>query len=330
MSRLTIGASLVCVASMLSVTGVVAPSYAVTEINSAGVDGEAVEAVRFIEDVTGTENLVDVAPGGSSESVSVPLDSDGAVVLSAGGVELRFTQPGVSEETTVSANGTISYVSDSEAFDTHLQVLESPAPDLLSEGVRALIEIQDPTAPREYVFPLNIEPGTELTVLQDGTVVGYSGEDTTLVVPAPWALDAEGSPVPTWYEVRGDALVQHVEFSDSDVFPIVADPAFFLPLIIAGGRVIGQVVVNAATRAAAVRAAAAIAARTVIATVRGVITSTAAKRCFAGAAITGGATSVPAILQERGDGNWQVRFNGNSAVQIVSASVGGCLAANIR
>lgn len=286
--------------------------------------------VELIEEVTGTEGLVEVAPGESSGAVSVPVAGAEPVSLSAAGVEVEFTQPGESEQAVVSEGGTVSYVSEEESFATHLQVLESPEPEVLSEGVRSVIEIQDASAPHEYEYPVNLDPDTTLTVQAEGTVVGMRGEETVLVVPAPWALDAAGAQVPTWYEVRGDQLIQHVDFTADNVFPVIADPVWFIPLIVAGARVIGQIAINAATRAAAVRAAAAFAARTVIKTVTGKITSAAAKRCYQGAAVGAGLTAIPTFLQQRGDGSWQVRFNGNGALTVVSAGVGGCLSANIR
>ncbi|GAA2174164.1 hypothetical protein GCM10009846_19060 [Agrococcus versicolor] len=301
-----------------------APSGTSTEQDSS-------EAATAIEEITGTESLVEVVPGQISEHVTVPTAADELVTLEADGVSVAFHQPGSSDATAVvGGSGTVSFVDDGAPFDTHVQVLESPDAAVLSEGVRSLIEIQDPTAPRTYRYPVTLDAGTALEVADDGSVRGTRGDELVLVVPPPWALDARGIVVPSWYEIQGDEIVQTVQFSASHAFPVTADPVWFVPLIIAGARVIGQVAINAATRAAAVRAAAAIAARTVIRTVSGTLTSTAARRCYQGLAFAGGATAVPAVLQQRGDGAWQFRFSGNSAVTIVSASVGGCLAANIR
>lgn len=44
---------------------------------------------------------------------------------------------------------------------------------------------------------------------------------------APWAVDADGVDVATWYEVRGTTLVQVVDHRGKNVtYPIVADPDF--------------------------------------------------------------------------------------------------------
>lgn len=247
------GLSILCVTSMAAVLGVVSPAMASEQGSTVLALMENAETVDLIEQVTGTHGLVELAPGESSDSVTVPESGDDPVTLSAAGVDIEFNQPGESDQTVVSDDGTISYFNEDEAFNTHLQVLESPNPEVLSEGVRSLIEIQDGSAPREYQYTVELEPGTTLSVQADGTVVGVQDEETVLVVPAPWALDADGAKVDTWYEVRGGVLVQHVAFTDANAFPVIADPVWFVPLVVAGARVIGQVAISAATRAAAVQ-----------------------------------------------------------------------------
>lgn len=44
---------------------------------------------------------------------------------------------------------------------------------------------------------------------------------------APWAFDANGTPVPTHYEVQGSTLVQVVDHTGAGIaYPVVADPTF--------------------------------------------------------------------------------------------------------
>lgn len=293
---------------------------------------EVAEVVDAIEQITGTEDLLALAPGDSTETVYVPEDLSEAIELNAGGISVDFEQPvagDVEAEVVVSDEGTISFINEEEDFNTHLQVLGSPDEDLLSDGVRSIIEIQSADAPSDYEFPVNGPEGMVLEVQDDGSVLGLVNGELSLIVPAPWAFDANGVEVPTSYSVREGALIQHVGFTSENVFPVLADPVWFVPLIVVGARVVGQIAVTAVSRAAAVRAAAAVAARTVVKKVSGRITSAAAKRCYKGAAVGTGA-SVPAYVQQMGNGSWQVRFNGNGVLATVSASVAGCLSANIR
>lgn len=43
-------------------------------------------------------------------------------------------------------------------------------------------------------------------------------------VEAPWAFDADGIAVETWYEIDGTTLVQHVEVGPETAYPVIADP----------------------------------------------------------------------------------------------------------
>lgn len=53
-------------------------------------------------------------------------------------------------------------------------------------------------------------------LMQIGTVI-------ETIDPA-WAKDANGNTVPTHYEIRGDELVQIVDFNENSAFPVIADP----------------------------------------------------------------------------------------------------------
>lgn len=45
-----------------------------------------------------------------------------------------------------------------------------------------------------------------------------------------WAVDAAGQPVPTWFEVEGNSIIQVVEHDASYSYPVVADPWLGLAL----------------------------------------------------------------------------------------------------
>lgn len=249
-------------------------------------------------------------------------------------LELQFKQPGGSTAAVSRSDaGTVTYSYQAEAYKTHLQLLESPDEEILSDGIRSLIEIEDESAPSEYLYETEISQATRFEVQTDGGVVGYSSDSSiTVILPAPWAMDAEGDEVPTRYKIAGDDIIQVVEFDSESQFPIVADPVWFIPVVIAG-RFIGQVAVRAASRAAAraaaARAAAAAAAKRVVKTVSGRITSTAAKRCYKGAAL-GPVTTAYMFLEKRGNGTWKVKFSRDGIYATIGASTATCLSANIR
>lgn len=287
------------------------------------------------EYVAGTNMLSDMVFFREGDPIELPRDVIDPVRVEREYLELQFKQPGYGEaEVTRSDAGTVTYSSPEAAYKTHLQVLDSPDQSVLSDGIRSLIEIEDSSAPKEYLYETEISRGTRLAVQPDGGVVGTAEDGTiTLVIPAPWAMDAEGESVPTHYQVVDNNLVQIVEFDSESKFPIVADPVWFIPLIVAGARVVGQVAVRAASsaaaRAAAARAAAAAAAKRVVKTVSGRITSTAAKRCYRHGATIAGSTW-PIYLEQRGNGSWRVKFSAQLVMTTISSATAACLLANAK
>lgn len=43
-------------------------------------------------------------------------------------------------------------------------------------------------------------------------------------IATPWAVDANGDSVRTWYTIVGSKVTQHVEHGPSDAYPITVDP----------------------------------------------------------------------------------------------------------
>ncbi|MVU82810.1 hypothetical protein GPX89_36945 [Nocardia sp. ET3-3] len=92
-------------------------------------------------------------------------------------------------------------------------------------GQQTFILMTDPSAPREYRFPQNIPPGGRLRKNPDGSidVLDNAGAVVSHTKP-PWAYDALGRPVRTWYDIEDDTIVQHIEPDSETVYPILADP----------------------------------------------------------------------------------------------------------
>lgn len=71
-------------------------------------------------------------------------------------------------------------------------------------------------------------------------------ETSTVVAPAtvatigsPWAVDANGTPVETYYALEGDKLTQHILPTAETAFPVVADPSFWWWTTTAGKCALG-------------------------------------------------------------------------------------------
>ncbi|MGO4205572.1 hypothetical protein AB4Z09_28335 [Rhodococcus sp. TAF43] len=94
-------------------------------------------------------------------------------------------------------------------------------------GEQTFILMADGDAPRTYRFPQPVPEGGRMRSNSDGSVdVLDSNGDVDGRIKAPWAYDATGRPVRTWYEIDGDTLVQHIDPEPGSVYPILADPEY--------------------------------------------------------------------------------------------------------
>ncbi len=104
-----------------------------------------------------------------------------------------------------------------------------------SNGLRISTVLENSDAPTRYTYelPADVTPRlyTDGSAILESTFgdTGPDGESITLsygMVGAPWATDANGTPVATHYEVSEGALIQVVETTSTTAYPVVADPTF--------------------------------------------------------------------------------------------------------
>ncbi|PZT84502.1 MAG: hypothetical protein DI630_37005 [Gordonia sp. (in: high G+C Gram-positive bacteria)] len=108
--------------------------------------------------------------------------------------------------------------------------------------------------PHRFPFDLELGASTRAVPTGDGGIdvietLEDDGSTTDLLVgrlEAPWAVDAEGNPVATRYEVEGDQIYQVVERDPDLAYPIVADP-FWIPAAVIALRV-GSVVLKVGSK----------------------------------------------------------------------------------
>lgn len=156
-----------------------------------------------------------------SDADAPALDEDGGEVsVALNAIDLAVTMGGTEAATVYEADqyaiaeaGSITYaVSFPEEGTTRFSaLLETPG-------------FENP----QWTF----ERGTQLLLLDDGSVTVSDGVEFLGGIAVPWAVDAEGRSLPTHYEVDGATLTQIVDTTDA-VFPVVADPTvqFFGPYI---------------------------------------------------------------------------------------------------
>lgn len=95
----------------------------------------------------------------------------------------------------------------------------------LSEGIRLLSVIPSEGSSHEFKYALNLPDDAALVKESDGSISVTSATINGVFAP-PWARDAAGTDVKTWYELEGHTLVQQVAPTDSAVYPVVADPSW--------------------------------------------------------------------------------------------------------
>lgn len=94
-------------------------------------------------------------------------------------------------------------------------------------GTQVLTVIHSPRAPASFRYDLGLPPGTVLAPRPDGSadVVDARGAPVGSLAP-PWAVAADGRPVPTRYSVSGNVVTQVVAHRAGMAYPVVADPAY--------------------------------------------------------------------------------------------------------
>ena len=161
-----------------------------------------------------------VLAGGQAAAASVP-DTASVVgkALEARGPEAVGTaRPGVqvrddAKSVTVSSGGFAHTIT---AKDRRNSVVRG-----LADGGQVITVLRSGSTAR---YELGLAPGWQLYAAGAGYQITKPGTDLTGVVEAPWAVDATGRALKTWYETSSDQeLVQHVDTTDAQ-YPITLDP----------------------------------------------------------------------------------------------------------
>ena len=180
------------------------------------------------EDAAGRERKVDLgllAHGSSFEpvnplvDVSIARDVAGGVALGEAGVTI--TQAGAEQSVgRIQGDKNVFFPEASPGSDTDLLV----AP--LAGGVELFDMLRSPASRESLRFDLQLPRGSSLRpAVGGGAEVLDADGKTTLLIPEPSAVDAQGTHVPVAMRVDGDALVLGVEHRAADLaYPIMVDP----------------------------------------------------------------------------------------------------------
>lgn len=212
---------------------------------SAAVVGEAHTALGLSTDPVG------VARDGTASDYTFESTVHDQVVLTGDAetatIHIEGSAPvTISLPTTADLADAVAPTGDRVVDPSEAQAYDDTAEVDVDGAVRAHSVIRDADAPEVYVFTVSTDEPADRILLPDGSVAFFrqgtepetATEDDLLgLIDAPWAVDAAGVPVPTRYEIDGDAIVQVVEHrSATSAYPVTADPAWFIPVLALAAR----------------------------------------------------------------------------------------------
>lgn len=157
----------------------------------------------------------------SSGEVTTPIDPSEPVSITVDGEDYSVALP-VTADAVLSSKDPLA-----PTFDNNDGSLTSVV--VKDDHVTFASILEDDNAPTEYAYDYS-KMGELRQDSVDGAVTVWRDGTMISALYAPWAIDADGTPVPTHYVVDGSTLTQVVDHSAKDyVYPIVADPTQTLP-----------------------------------------------------------------------------------------------------
>jgi hypothetical protein len=172
-----------------------------------------------------SDSAIKAATAGAT--IDVPKDADDGITLGStdgSTPSIGISLPNADDASTAKrvAPGTVAYAGDNGSANA-VQATEDG-------GVRMLTVIDKPSAPTEYDYKVRVPNGGHIELAEDGGAVVVGNENQPIMsVATPWAKDATGTPIRTYFTTDGLTLTQHVEHKAAGVvYPVTADP-FWIP-----------------------------------------------------------------------------------------------------
>lgn len=157
--------------------------------------------------------------------VDLPKDPSDAVVLSstdAPAIEITLPQADESKKAKTIDDGVVAYPGRDGSANA-IQATEDG-------GVKMLTVIDNAGAPIEYTYGITVPEGGRVELTSDGgaIVLDIEGQPIAMVA-TPWAVDAAGVNVDTYFTTDGVSLTQHILHNVEGIsYPVTADP-FWIP-----------------------------------------------------------------------------------------------------
>lgn len=207
---------------------------AITFLMWTGASASASDASSVAEDVVAA---IDAVAGGSLDRATGVVSAD-STVAAGGGVSVDLSSDAADGVSINSSSGgdlgiglPFAETADGATVVDGVMVYDnrngsSTTPLVNKDGsVQILTTLVDRDAPTRYEYTFEVDRGGSLVLTEDGGVDVMNADGLAVShVAAPWALDANGHAVATWYEVDGNTLAQVVDHGASTAYPVVADP----------------------------------------------------------------------------------------------------------
>lgn len=230
--KLTLAAGVAAATTVALIAGGIQPASA-ADVSPT----DTVTAVETYGALADTSGLL-----AASDTVTAASDSDSALVSTTNGVTVDVPRDAGDGVTVTQPDGSSMVVIPPQSGEAAVApvaqgVAAIPGNDGSSTAVQALEDgttrfvnvIADKDAPQDFTYAIGVPGGGSVTVNPDGTASALDSSGVVLAeVAKPWATDANGTSVPTWFTTDGASLTQHVDFANGNfAFPIKADPWFW-------------------------------------------------------------------------------------------------------
>ncbi len=154
-------------------------------------------------------------------TIDVPKDaSEGVTIADANGTALDIQLPNADQAGNAKqvAPGVVAYDGTNGSANA-VQTDENG-------GVRMLTIIDNPNAPTSYDYKVTVPTGGRIELTPQGGAVVLTNDGRIItMVNTPWAKDAKGKQIRTWFTTDGATLTQHVQHNVRGVvYPVTADP----------------------------------------------------------------------------------------------------------
>jgi hypothetical protein len=208
-----------------------ADAIAATDHSNAVSTGEVRQALQYTSGVlsdssttaTTSDNDSALVAATAGATIDVPKDaSEGVTLSNPNGPSLDIALPNADQSGSGQqvAPGVVAYASNDGSANA-VQATEDG-------GVRMLTVIDNPNAPTKYDYKISVPEGGTIQIIQDGSAIVLDANGQVLAtVATPWAKDARGKQIRTWFTTDDTTLTQHVKHNVRGVvYPVTADPSF--------------------------------------------------------------------------------------------------------